>query len=93
MAATDTQKRNWAWAFVMWSVHYRDIMRQGQELANLYADLGLSGSGIVQTDLTNELTGLSVSDLQAAVAVAGQVVGEFTRARETAFNKVSLGQP
>jgi hypothetical protein len=93
MAATADQKTKWINSFRTWAVHYRDVMKQGQELANLYADLGLSGTGIVDGDLTGENAGLAVFDLQTAVSVAGSAVGEFTRARETAINKISYGQP
>jgi hypothetical protein len=91
MAASSQQKQNFVTSFRAFSEQLARVLAQGQNLKDLYTDLGLSG--IVDADLTGDNAGLSATDVQAALSTVGTMLTEYTAARRATLNKISHGAP
>lgn len=90
---TNAQKNAFVGAFRSYVEAHRRVMDQANVLAGLYNDLGLSGAGLIDADLSGDNAGLSAADVQAALTTAGAILGEFTAARRATFNKIGHGAP
>lgn len=91
MSASSQQKQNFVTAFRSFSEQLARIMAQGENLKDIYTDLGLSG--IVDGDLVGDNSGLSATDVQAALTTVSTMLSEYTATRRATLNKISHGQP
>ena len=94
MSASTKQKQAFTVAFIAWAEQTRRIMEQGASLRDQNTDLGI-GAALTDADINGipDLAGISAADVNAALAIAGQMIGEFTAARRAAFNKIGHGAP
>lgn len=92
MAATTAQKAAFVTAFRAWSEQLKRVLDQGTTLRDLFNDLGIT---LTDADLNAmaDSAGMSATDINAALTIAGQIVGEFTAARRAAMNKIGHGAP
>lgn len=94
MAASTKQKQAFTVAFIAWAEQTRRIMEQGASLRDQNNDLNINTT-LTDADINGipDLAGVSAADVNAALTVAGQMIGEFTAARRAAFNKIGHGAP
>jgi hypothetical protein len=91
VAASSQQKQNFVTSFRAFSEQLARTLAQGQNLKDLYTDLGLSG--IVDADLVGDNAGLSAADVTAALGTVNSMLTEYTAARRSTLNKISHGAP
>jgi hypothetical protein len=92
MAASLAQKTAFVTAFRAWSEQLKRTLDQGAALRDMFNDLGIT---LTDADLNAmaDSAGLSAADINAALTIASQIVGEFTAARRGAVNKIGHGAP
>lgn len=94
MAASTKQKQAFTVAFIAWAEQTRRIMEQGASLRDQNNDLNINTT-LTDADINGipDLAGIAAADVNAALAIAGQMIGEFTAARRATFNKIGHGAP
>jgi hypothetical protein len=92
MAATPQQKSNFITAARAYGEQLVRLMADGNQLRDLYTDLGLAGA-IADPDFTGDNAGITAADFAAAITAIGADLTEWTALRRTAISKISHGSP